>query len=145
MTINKKDDGLICLTMKESELDELHAAVGDKKHMQGWCTVIEQFNETYYRWRVMFSEYRFKVTIIKGNGQVSVLNDSATAKEYDRIESRIKRLQKRGVATDLRLICKPFKIVWPTFIKDSWRTTNVGESPIWWLVLYSSASAIELE
>ena len=49
MTINKKDDGLICLTMKESELDELHTAVGDKKHMQGWCTVIEQFNETYYR------------------------------------------------------------------------------------------------
>ena len=49
MTINKKDDGLICLTMKESELDELHAAVGDKKHMQGWCNVIEQFNETYYR------------------------------------------------------------------------------------------------
>ena len=49
MTIHKKEDGLISLTLKESELDELHTAIGGFKHLQDWCTIIDQFAETYYR------------------------------------------------------------------------------------------------
>ena len=49
MTIHRKDDGLICLTMKESELSELHTALGGMKHLSAWCTMIEQMYETYYR------------------------------------------------------------------------------------------------
>lgn len=49
MTIHKKENGLICLTMKESELDELHSAIGDRKCLQSWCTIIEEYAETYYR------------------------------------------------------------------------------------------------
>jgi hypothetical protein len=49
MTIHKKDDGLFCLTMKESELDQLHTAIGGIKHLSTWAAMIEQVYETYYR------------------------------------------------------------------------------------------------
>lgn len=118
MTIHKKDDGLFCLTMKESELDELHTAIGGIKHLSTWAAMIEQVYETYYRWRVMENGFlRYEVKLVKPDGSSKVFEREATPHRCGVLVNRFEKLKRLGYYAELRV--KVSKIVWPTFIKDN--------------------------
>lgn len=55
------------------------------------------------------SNLRFKVSLVKADGSEELLQEAATVEKYDMMESRLRRLQKRGVAKGMQLRYKAFR------------------------------------
>ena len=59
----------------------------------------------------IFDDYRFRVVRIGADGSEKVLDEAATEEKFNRLYRHFNSLQRRGIARDVTLRYKMFKLV----------------------------------